>query len=307
MFILTNNKKIVIFLFSVLLLCILTSCTKEVMEDITTDEIEEAIIPIIITEESESDNKDVTYDFLDVYGNSYTAVLLEDVPMHEYNYDQLNIDHTLYTYEDNSGNITSSVGIDVSKYQGDIDWQQVKEYGIEFAIIRLGFRGYGEEGTLCVDEYYQANIEGALAVGLDVGVYFFSQAITEEEALEEAEFVLKQIEDYDVTMPIVFDTEIIDDEEARTYDVDKQVFTDACIVFCDYIEDSGYDSMIYFNLVWSAFTLNLEELVDYDKWYADYYDEPQYPYSFEIWQYTETGTVPGVDGYVDLNLYFEYK
>lgn len=78
-------------------------------------------------------------------------------------------------------------------------------------------------------------------------------------------------------------------------------------MFCDCIEEAGYDSMIYFNLVWSAFTLNLEMLADYDKWYADYYDEPQYPYDFEMWQYTETGLVPSVNGYIDMNLCFEYK
>ncbi len=244
-----------------------------------------------------------TYDFLDVHGESYTATLIETIPMHEYDYSRLNIESDLYTYEDEDGNITSTVGVDVSKYQGEVDWQAVKEYGIDFVIIRLGYRGYGK-GTIFLDEYYEKNIEDALAAGLEVGVYFFSQAITEEEALEEAEFVLEHIANYDITMPVVFDTEIIEDEEARTYDIDSQVFTDACIVFCDRIEEAGYDSMIYFNLVWSAFTLDLEQLVDYDKWYADYYDQPQYPYAFQMWQYTESGSVPGITGNADINLYF---
>lgn len=294
-----------------LITCILMGCgaqsaTETSISEAVETEVEVTTTPITIGDDEASSEEDViTYDFLDVFGESYTTVLLEDIPMHAYDYTRLNIDSDLYTYEDEEGNITSKVGIDVSKYQGEVDWQQVKDYGIDFVIIRLGFRGYSEEGNLAVDEYYDANVEGALAAGLEVGVYFFSQAITEEEALEEAEFVLEHIEGYDITLPVVFDTEIIDLEEARTYDIDQQIFTDACVAFCDKIEESGYDSMIYFNLVWSALTLDLEQLVDYDKWYADYYDEPQYPYAFDIWQYTETATVPGVEGNVDLNIIFE--
>lgn len=313
-------KIITLTIICCLLLC-LSSCQSientSLDIDATTEEIT-ASNPLIIETESdstadiqdasassESEEEGITYDFLDVYGQSYTATLLEDIPMHTYDYSRLDISTDLYTYTNASGEITSTVGVDVSKYQGAINWQQVKEYGIDFAIIRLGYRGYGEEGNLGTDEYYEANIQGALDAGLEVGVYFFSQAITEAEALEEAEYVLALIAPYDITMPVVFDTEIIEEEDARTFAVDRQVFTDACIIFCDRIEEAGYDSMIYFNLVWSAFTLDLEQLVNYDKWYADYYNEPQYPYAFEMWQYTESATVPGISGSVDLNIYFE--
>lgn len=248
--------------------------------------------------------QEVTYDFLDVYGESHTAVFLEDIPIHTYDYSRLNNQIPLYTYEDESGTITSTVGIDVSVYQGDIDWQAVKSYGIEFVIIRLGYRGY-ETGALSLDDNYESNIQGALDAGLDVGVYFFSQAITEAEALEEAEYVLEHIEGYEITMPVVFDTEVVNTETARTLDVDGEVFTTACITFCNRIEEAGYDTMIYYNLVWSAFTLDLEQLVEYDKWYADYYELPQYPYDYQMWQYSQTGSVPGIDGNVDLNIYFQ--
>lgn len=272
-------------------------------------QVETTTNPIIIeTDDSEIEIEDEvveTFDFLDVHGNSYTAPILQDIPMHSYDYSRLDISSDLYTYSNEDGIITSTLGIDVSKYQGEIDWNQVKDYGIDFVIIRLGYRGYSEEGNLAVDEYYETNIQGALDAGLEVGVYFFSQAITNEEALEEAEFVLNYIEDYDVTMPVVFDTEVIEIETARTYDIESQIFTDACVAFCDQIEEAGYDSMIYFNMVWSAFTLDLEQLTAYDKWYADYYDVPQYPYEFQMWQYTESATVPGIEGNVDLNIIFE--
>lgn len=266
------------------------------------DEVEAT--PLVI-EESEEVSDIVTFEFKDVHGESYIAELIETIPMHQYDYSRLNTENSLYTYTNEAGEVDSSVGIDVSKYQGDIDWEQVKAYGVEFVIIRLGYRGYGEEGTLGLDELYETNITGALDAGLEVGVYFFSQAITKEEAVEEAQFVLENIEKYNITMPVVFDTEIIEKEDARTYGVDGQVFTDACIAFCDEIELAGYDSMIYFNMIWSAFTLDLTQLVVYDKWYADYYEEPQYPYEFKMWQYTESGTVPGIEGNVDLNIIME--
>lgn len=302
-------KKIILTLICTLSIVNLCACN----EKETEIPVEETANPITIeTDDSEIAMEDEveegeveTFDFLDVHGNSYTATILQDIPMHNYDYSRLDTSSDLYTYSNEDGTVTSTIGIDVSKYQGEIDWKQVKEYGIDFVIIRLGYRGYSEEGNLAVDEYYETNIQGALDAGLEVGVYFFSQAITNEEALEEAEFVLDYIENYDITMPVVFDTEVIEIETARTYEIESQIFTDACIVFCDRIEEAGYDSMIYFNMVWSAFTLDLEQLTGYDKWYADYYDAPQYPYAFQMWQYTESATVPGIEGNVDLNIIFE--
>ena len=133
-------------------------------------------------------------------------------------------------------------GVDVSYYQGEIDWEKVKASGIEFAIIRLGYRGYGEEGKLAEDKMAYQNIEGALEAGLKVGIYFFSQAITVEEAVEEAEFVLKRIEKYDITMPIVYDWEYIS-EEARTAKMDRRTLTECYKAFCEKITEAGYTPM----------------------------------------------------------------
>jgi len=194
-------------------------------------------------------------------------------------------------------------GIDVSYYQGDIDWQQVKESGIEFAMIRLGYRGYGEEGKLVEDKMAFKNIEGALRAGLKVGIYFFSQAITVEEAVEEAEFVLKRIKVYDITMPVVYDWEYIS-EEARTAKMDRRTLTDCYKAFCEKIAEAGYTPMAYFNTYQSRQLMYLHELEDYPFWLALYSDRMTFPYRFEMWQYTDSGTVPGIEGNVDINLYF---
>ena len=194
-------------------------------------------------------------------------------------------------------------GVDVSYYQGDIDWQQVKDSGIEFAMIRLGYRGYGEEGKLVEDKLAFQNIEGALDAGLKVGIYFFSQSISVEEAVEEAEFVLERIEKYDITMPIVYDWEYIS-AEARTANMDRRTLTECYKAFCEKITEAGYTPMAYFNSYQSRQLMYLTELEDYPFWLALYSDRMTYPYRFEMWQYTDSGKVPGIEGNVDLNLYF---
>ena len=194
-------------------------------------------------------------------------------------------------------------GIDVSYYQGNIDWKKVKESGIEFAIIRIGYRGYGQEGKLVEDKLAYQNLQGALDAGLKVGVYFFSQAITVEEALEEADFVLKRIKNYDITMPVVFDWEYIS-EEARTANMDARTLTDCYLAFCGKIEEAGYTPMPYFNTYQSRSLMHLTELEDYPFWLALYSDRMTFPYRIEMWQYTDSGKVPGIEGLVDLNLMF---
>ena len=194
-------------------------------------------------------------------------------------------------------------GIDVSYYQGEIDWEQVKASGIEFAIIRLGYRGYGEEGKLAEDKMAFQNLKGALNAGLKVGVYFFSQATSVEEALEEADFVLERIKDYDITMPVVYDWEYIS-AEARTANVDPRTLTDCYLAFCGKIEEAGYTPMAYFNSYQSRKMMYLTELEAYPFWLALYSDRMTYPYRVEMWQYTDSGRVPGIEGNVDINLMF---
>lgn len=256
-------------------------------------------------EEKNNAEKQDTYQFVDVTGVYHEAELLDDVPKCRYDYDRLMTENGYKYYVNQEGQSASSSGIDVSEYQTLVDWQQVKDAGIEFVMIRVGYRGYGEEGRLVEDAMYRSHMEGALNAGLDVGVYFFSQAIDEQETLEEASFVLERIEAYKITYPVVFDTEEIKTEGARTQGLSSGQYTENCITFCDAIEEKGYVSMIYANMKWMAYTLELEKLTDYAIWYADYEPLPQCPYEFRMWQYTETGQVPGVEENVDLDLFFE--
>ena len=186
----------------------------------------------------------------------------------------------------------SWLGVDVSSYQKDVDWEQVKEAGFEFAMLRVGFRGYGQTGNLNPDKYARQNYENATAAGLKVGVYFFSQAITVEEAVEEAEYVLQLIEGWDLQMPVAYDWECLADDD-RTVVVDSRTLTDCVKAFCDRINAAGYTSMVYFNPSQSRTQMYLEEMVDYKFWLAMYSEFMTYEYKVDMWQYTNKGDVPG--------------
>lgn len=195
-------------------------------------------------------------------------------------------------------------GVDVSVYQQDIDWQAVAADGIDFAIIRLGYRGY-TEGGLMMDERFEANIQGALDAGLEVGIYFFSQAITPQEAEAEAAFVLNAIEDYQVTGPIAFDWEpITSGQNARTDGLTGEMLTQCAGAFCAKVAQAGYEPAVYFNQDLGYLHYDLRELTDYTLWLAEYDQKPDFYYHFDLWQYTHTGTVAGIEGNVDLNLMF---
>ena len=199
----------------------------------------------------------------------------------------------------------SSNGIDVSAYQGEVDWEKVAASGIDFAMVRAGYRGYGEKGTLVEDKYAKANLEGAAAAGLDVGVYFFSQALNTQEVEEEVEFLLEIIEGYELTMPVVYDWEYVS-EEARTANMDARTLTDCSLHFCKLIEEAGYTPMVYFNTNQARDLLYLPELKEYDFWLAWYSDRMRFPYKLKMWQYTCYGRVPGIEGDVDINILFHY-
>lgn len=207
----------------------------------------------------------------------------------------------VYTKEDK---VVSVKGIDVSKYQGEIDWEKVAKDGVEYAIIRIGYRGYGT-GAIILDENAIKNLDGATKAGIDVGVYFFSQAVTKAEAVEEAEFVLENIKKYDITYPVVFDTEDVYGEDARADLLDKKDRTDIAVAFCDTIEKAGYTPAVYSNLKWFNLALDLSKLEKYDKWYAYYDDNIYFPYEIAMWQYSESGKVSGIEGPVDMNISFK--
>jgi GH25 family lysozyme M1 (1,4-beta-N-acetylmuramidase) len=194
-------------------------------------------------------------------------------------------------------------GIDVSVYQGDIDWEKVKADGVHFAFIRLGYRGYGT-GKLQLDEKFKQNIRGATKAGVKVGVYFYSQAISTREAREEANMVLRYIKDYDIDYPVVYDVEEAPSTSARTRGISGAQVTKNAIAFCDTIREAGYRPMIYTYSKWYVEKLDLSKLTKYDKWLAQYYKVPFFPYEFDIWQYSSKGRVNGIKGNVDMNLCF---
>ncbi len=239
--------------------------------------------------------------FVDVFGAPYEVEIDSEVERHSYRPECFVHEGDVLSYVGDE-RYTYRVGIDVSSFQGDIDWAAVKEAGIEFVIIRLGYRGYGQAGTLCLDKKFIQNIEGAQAQGLDVGVYFFAQAVNEEEAIEEAEFVLSYLEGYELQLPVVYDPESILDDTARTDNVTGEQFTLNTLAFCERIEEAGYEAMVYSNMLWEAYKFNLAQLSDYPIWYADYEALPQTPYRFSFWQYTNTGRVAGIIGDVDYNI-----
>ena len=239
--------------------------------------------------------------FVDVYQNPYQVEINPEVKKHDYKDDFFVHNGHLLTYEGDD-NYTSRLGVDVSEHQGYIDWQTLKDNGFSFAFIRLGYRGYGQEGRICLDKEFHRNIQNAQAAGFDVGVYFFAQAINEEEAREEADFVLQNLQGYTLQLPVVYDPESILDDEARTDNVSGEQFTKNTEVFCSAVAEAGYDPMIYANMLWEAFELDLEKLSEYPLWYADYEPAPQTPYHFRFWQYTNVGQVPGITGNADLNI-----
>lgn len=200
--------------------------------------------------------------------------------------------------------VISYKGIDVSKHQGEIDWEKVAADGVKFAFIRVGNRGYGS-GAIVEDAQFDANIKGAISNGIQVGVYFFSQAINEQEAKEEAQFVLDKIAPYRVQCPIVIDVEKVADSEARMNKISSEQRTANTLVFLETVQEAGYEAMLYHNMEMGLLMLDLTQFEDYNKWFAYYNKEIYYPYAFDVWQYSDKGRVNGIDGDVDLNISFK--
>lgn len=207
-----------------------------------------------------------------------------------------------YQYMEND-QVISHKGIDVSRFQGKIDWNAVAQDGVEFAFIRVANRGYGT-GKLVEDDTFEANLEGAMAAGIHVGVYIYSQAINEEEVLEEANLVLEKLAPYDVKCPIIFDVEKTADSSGRMNQLTPEERTNLTLLFCQTIEEAGYKPMIYHNVEMGSLMLDIETLEDYDKWLAYYNDDMYYPYEYKIWQYSDKGKVNGIGTEVDLNISF---
>ena len=245
---------------------------------------------------SSSTEEPVTFRFGD-----RTLTALEGMPLNPYDRSAFTVDDRgRLTYEKDGKR--AKTGVDVSIYQGEVDWPAVAADGIDFAILRLGHRGY-TEGGLFPDQTFAQNLQGALDAGLEVGVYFFSQAITPEEAEEEADYILEALGGRKITYPVAFDWEpITPGENARTDGLDGAALTRCAVAFCKRVEKAGLRPAVYFNQTQAYLRYDLRELADYDLWLAEYGVRPDFYYRFDLWQYTHTGTAAGIKGDVDLNL-----
>lgn len=195
-------------------------------------------------------------------------------------------------------------GIDVSKWNKDIDWTAVKNAGIDFAFVRTSYRGY-EKGGLATDSYAPANMTNAAAAGVKVGAYIFSQAITVKEAQEEADYLLRSVEGYKITMPLVFDYEYYSGGRLEKAKLSKRTRTDICLAFCEKIKEAGYTPLVYANKTMLNKDLYASEISSkYPVWLAHYTTSTDYAGDYTFWQYTSSGKVAGITGNVDMNFWY---
>lgn len=233
----------------------------------------------------------------------YFFEINEALAKNDYNIENLYVDENTgrYTYTDDAHG-TAKFGIDVSSFQGNIDWQAVRADGVEFAFIRAAYRGYGS-GKLVEDEKCRANVDGAHAAGIPVGLYVFTQAVNEAEILEEAQVAISVASEKGIELPIVLDVEKTQDSSGRGNALSVEERTALVRTFCEAVSNAGYTPMIYHNTEMGAVLLDLTQLSEYDKWFAGYNKELYWPYEYKIWQYTDSGSVNGISGNVDLDLW----
>ena len=212
-----------------------------------------------------------------------------------------------YTYDDPEQNMTSVLGIDVSSHQGEVDWKKVKDAGVDFVFIRLGMRGY-ESGAVVLDECYLDNIQAARKAGLNVGVYFFSQALNADEAAEEADFVIENLKGHDIDLQVVYDYEIVLQDTSRSNTLEPIDYNGNARIFCEKIKTAGYTPMIYTNSYFAENYYDMQDLSSYDIWFANYDANPELSSGFAVWQYTEEGSIETAGMYpLDFDVMFVKK
>lgn len=225
--------------------------------------------------------------------------------LHDYNWSHLDKTEQIFRYED--ANYYSQFGIDVSTHQGKINWEKVKDSGVQFAMIRVGYRGYAD-GKVHEDNTFHYNIKEAIKHKIPVGVYFFSQAINEQEVKEEAQFLLERIRAYFISLPVVYDLEYVQQDSNRRIGLlTKEDMTRHAKLFMDTIRNNGYQAMIYSSTKVYGQMFELKEIQQYPVWVAEYDRTVRYPYQFQMWQYSQSGNIAGIGQPVDLNVWFVRK
>lgn len=198
---------------------------------------------------------------------------------------------------------TVRLGVDVSDYQANVDWQRLAAQGVDFAILRVGYTGY-TKGTHRADSAFARHLQNAHAAGLDVGVYYFSQALTVQEAAAEAAHVLTLLQGVSLELPVYFDWEPVSADDSRTASYGYTHLTESAAAFCRVIESGGYAAGVYLNRQQGYYHYDLSRLADYALWVADYNDYPDFYYAFDMWQYTDSAALDGMPTQADLNLLF---
>lgn len=252
------------------------------------------------TEESKDDGNHIQI----VYSDGSEEWVKINPYMEKNTYDFTNLvsnDGKMKYYSD--GKKISYLGVDISRYQKDVDFEALKSDGIDFVMLRVGARGY-KTGEIQIDEYFHENIKKATEAGLDIGVYFFSQAVTQEEAIEEAQLVLDNIKEYEILYPIAYDMEFIENDTARVETLTRDERTTVAAAFLNHINNAGYTPMLYGDTEWLVKRIDVAKFNASCIWLAEEADIPKYPYRFEMWQYTTQGQVRGINGFVDLNISF---
>ena len=271
-------------------------------EEQETEIEEEVVAEEEIMEETDPSKDGKHVEVVSADGTSEWIEIDPKLKKNTYDFTNLVRKNDLLHYYSNGKQI-SYLGIDLSKYQKQVDFSAIKNEGIDFCMLRVGSRGY-ETGIIQEDEKFLEFIRGARAVDMPVGIYFFSQAVTVAEAIEEAEFVINQIWGYEISYPIAFDMELIENDTSRVETLTKKERTNIALAFLEYIEDAGYTGMLYGNKEWLLKKIDLSQFEDYDIWLSEEKPIPDYPYVYSMWQYTRQGSVYGIEGYVDLNVSF---
>ena len=247
-------------------------------------------------------DKDNYYAIEDDNGKKTYYEIIKDVPRNDYNLENNLINENgLLTYKDSKRE--SVKGVDLSKYNGTVDFTKLKEAGVGFAMLRLASRGYGS-GKISLDEKFVEYAQNAQVAGIQIGAYFYSQAVNENEAVEEANYIVGAISGFNVKYPVAIDIERVSGDEARTDKLTNKERTSIVKMFCDTVKGYGYKPIIYASSEMLVGGLDLEELQDYDVWLADEKIPTEYPYRFGMWQYNTKGHIDGITGDIDLDISF---
>lgn len=228
--------------------------------------------------------------------------ILSDVKKNDYDFENsLTREEGRLKYKDSKREAV--LGVDLSKYNGNVDFAKLKEAGVNFAMLRLGSRGYGS-GTITLDDKYVEYAQNAAVAGIMTGAYFYSSAINEAEAIEEANYIVGAVSGFSVKYPIAIDVEKVSGDTSRTEKLTVEERTHIVKTFCDTVKGFGYNPIIYSTRDMLISGLDLKELDEYDVWLSDDKIPTDYPYRFSMWQYSQNGAIQGIDGNVDLDLCF---